>query len=93
MHLLSFVAAGLFFLSMMLLAAGVALDHGSRLRRASLVSSATSVVLALVIFGALVVAQRPLCEALGGSWVSETQGCRDEWGGNGRNDSSEGIEF
>jgi hypothetical protein len=33
-------------------------------------------------------AQRPLCDALGGRWIEESEACRNEWGGNGNNDPS-----
>jgi hypothetical protein len=92
-HILSYIGAGCVLVSIALLALAVAAGHGSDRRRRLLGTSGKSMLLAIVILGSLVVAQRPVCHVLGGDWVGERQACRNEWGGNGSNDSSEGVGF
>ena len=93
MYILSFIGAGSALASIVLLALAMMAAHGSDRRRRLMGTSGTSMLLAIVILGSLVVAQRPVCYVLGGDWVGERQACRGEWGGNGNNDSSEGVQF
>ena len=52
------------------------------------VLAAGSLILGLSMLLLLAYAQRPLCDALGGRWIDESDACRHEWGGNGSNDPS-----
>jgi hypothetical protein len=70
---------------------GASAFRRDRARAISLRRAGASGLVALAIVGALSFAQRPICDALGGSWVPEREACRGEWGGNGYNDSGEGI--
>ena len=65
--------------------------HSQRARRIGMVSAASLIVVCLAIVGGLAFAQRPICEALGGGWHGPESSCRNEWGGNGDNDSSNGL--
>jgi hypothetical protein len=52
------------------------------------VLTAGSLILCLAMLLLLMVAQRPVCDALGGRWIESFDACRDEFGGNGNNDPS-----
>jgi hypothetical protein len=86
-----FIVFGLAFLAFTFLLASRIVEDGWR--RIWVAMACVVVVAALAIGGGLVFAQRPVCIALGGSWVPDEDACRNEWGGNGSNDSSEGVTF
>lgn len=48
--------------------------------------AAGSLILGLSMLLLLAYAQQPVCDALGGRWIDESEACRHEWGGNGNND-------
>jgi hypothetical protein len=82
-HLLKYLAMGLAFLSLVMLALGSFTDGNAR--RAWSAGAALCVVATILMFAGLVGAQRQICSTLGGEWIAENEACRNEWGGNGNN--------
>jgi hypothetical protein len=77
MHLLMYVAIALAVLSIFSFVGSTVSD--GRASHVWLASSSISMVVAAAIVGALIFGQRPICRALGGTWVPESQACMDEW--------------
>jgi Na+-driven multidrug efflux pump len=91
-HVLSVVALGSLFVGLILLCVAVGAGYGAA-RTITAVSSLCLMAVGVLIVLGLIHAQQPICHALGGGWYPESASCRDEWGGNGNNDASNGISF
>jgi len=67
-----------------------AFGDADRVRHRSIwrVLTAGSLILGITMLLLVMLAQRPVCDALGGRWIEAFDACRNELGGNGNNDPS-----